>query len=291
MRLPRLTLIFPAVFLLVTAATAAQSQTSGARRGGVPTAATQWNICDNLDGDSGPDAVIAACSAVIAKGVGTAETMAGAYHNRGAAYRSEGQTDLAITDYNTALRLDPKDVDTLYIRGNAYASKRDYEHAIADYDEAIKLDPGFAPAYNNRGGAYHMQRNYVRAIADFDRAIALNDEYAAAFANRCRSRAASGERLDLAQADCSKSLALRPDDPPTLDTRGLVHLRGMEFAAAFDDYDAAWRLSDTQYGSLYGRGVAQLRLGRTDAGRADIANATAHDPSVAALYAQSGITP
>ena len=104
-------------------------------------------------------------------------------------------------------------------------------------------------------------------------------------------RAFENGKLDLAQADCSKSLDLRPDDPSTLDTRGLVHLRGMEFSAAFDDYDAAYRLNDGQFGSLYGRGVAQLRLGRTDAGRADIAKATAHDPAVASLFAQSGITP
>ena len=290
MPLPR---TFPALSAVLLVAALAAPPVLAQTRRPAPAQSTeaQWAACDNLDGDHGPDAIIAGCNAVIQRGTGTSETLAAAYHNRGAAHRVKGDTDLAIADYNAALRLTPKDVDTLYIRGNAYASQHDYERAIADYDQAIKLDPEFAPAYNNRGGAYHMQRNYTRAIVDFDKAIALNDEYAAALANRCRARAALGQQLDLAQADCSKSLDLRPDDPSTLDTRGLVHLRGMEFSAAFDDYDAAYRLNDGQFGSLYGRGVAQLRLGRTDAGRADIAKATAHDPAVASLFAQSGITP
>ncbi len=251
----------------------------------------QWKTCDNWTGDAAPAEVVRSCTAVLADGKGTAQTRAGAFHNRGAAYRLQGDLVRAITDYNEAIRLNPSDVDTFYIRGNAFAAQRDYDHAIADYSSAIRLDAGFAPAYNNRGGAYHMKRDFTHAIADFDEAIKLNPDYASAFSNRCRARALSGDQLDKARADCSKSLELRPDDASTLDTRGLVHLRDMNFAAAFDDYDAAYKLNAMQFGSLYGRGVAQLRMGRAEAGRADISLAMASDPSVASMFEQSGVRP
>jgi hypothetical protein len=31
--------------------------------------------------------------------------------------------------------------------------KKDYDHAITDYNEAIRLDPKFARAFNGRGNA------------------------------------------------------------------------------------------------------------------------------------------
>jgi tetratricopeptide (TPR) repeat protein len=79
--------------------------------------------------------------------------------------------------------------------------------------------------------------------------------------------------------------------PATLDCRGLVHLRRGEFQAAVADYDAALRSANNFANSLYGRGVARLRLGQTGAGQGDIAAATALDASVAARFAGYGVSP
>ena len=45
---------------------------------------------------------------------------------------------------------------------------------MTDFDEAVKLDPKYALAYNNRGYAHFMQKNYDRAIGDYDQAIRLD---------------------------------------------------------------------------------------------------------------------
>ena len=42
---------------------------------------------------------------------------------------------------------------------------------------------------------------------------------------------------------------------------------------------------------LYGRGIAALRLGRTQEGQADLAAARAADSAVAASYESYGVTP
>ncbi len=49
----------------------------------------------------------------------------------------------------------------------------DVQLAIEDFDEAIRLDPQYALAYFNRGLAYNAIGDVARANADFDRAADL----------------------------------------------------------------------------------------------------------------------
>lgn len=250
-----------------------------------------WAACDNLSGEGSPASVVAGCTTVIDDGKSAPEGLASAYRNRGAAYRSLGDAARSLADFGEAIRLAPRDAALFYSRGNVHAAQRNYERALADYDEAIRLDPAYPQAYNNRGGVYHNQKSYDRALADFDKALAIDPDYPAALSNRCAVRAALKQDLDKAMTDCGRSLRLRPNHLPTLDTRGLVDLLRRDYPAALTDYDAVLRVDDEAYGALYGRGLAQLGLGRTEAGRADIARASAGDPTVAAYYEVSGLRP
>ena len=49
--------------------------------------------------------------------------------------------------------------------------KSDLNLAIEDFDEAIRLDPQDAGAYSNLGLAYNTKGDYDRAIAELDTAI------------------------------------------------------------------------------------------------------------------------
>jgi lipoprotein NlpI len=99
------------------------------------------------------------------------------------------------------------------------------------------------------------------------------------------------QELEKALADCSRSLTLRPGHMPTLDTRALASLLKGDHSAALTDYEAILSLDDKEYGALYGRGLARLRLGRTEPGRADIAAASAGDPTVPPYYESLGLRP
>lgn len=83
----------------------------------------------------------------------------------------------------------------------------------------------------------------------------------------------------------------RPKDPATLDSRGLVYLRLGRLGDAVRDYDSA--LAGNQYmaDSLYGRGLAELRLGEKAGGEADLTGAERLDGNVAATFAKMGLTP
>ena len=69
---------------------------------------------------------------------------------RGHSSIAKRQYDRATTDFDEAIRLNPKNAIALFGRGTAYHCKGHCDRALADYDEAIRLDPNFTLAINNR---------------------------------------------------------------------------------------------------------------------------------------------
>jgi lipoprotein NlpI len=98
--------------------------------------------------------------------------------------RERKELDLALGDYNEAIRLDPTKAYGYNNRGRLWSAKKEYDKAIADYTEAIRLDPKDAVARNNRGGAWLAKKEYDKAIADYTEAQRLDPTYASADFNR-----------------------------------------------------------------------------------------------------------
>ncbi len=70
-----------------------------------------------------------------------------AYANRGIAYGKKGQYDQAISDYNKALEINPRDALAYNNRGLAYLRNGQYDKAWEDVykaqDLGHKIQPGF----------------------------------------------------------------------------------------------------------------------------------------------------
>ena len=94
-------------------------------------------------------------------------------------------------------------------RGAAFNGTRQYERALSDYDQAAKLTPRDAVIYFNRAGVHYLQGQHASAIRDLDEAIRLNPAYAKAFHYRSLSRAKIGDQAG-ADADRSKAENLDP---------------------------------------------------------------------------------
>jgi tetratricopeptide (TPR) repeat protein len=159
---------------------------------------------------SDPDSTIKACDAALSRGSGNS-TQASLYLGRGIAHNAKAERDLAISDFDHAIELDPKLHKAYFGRGNAYKDKGEYDRAIADYSQAIELEPKNSDPLNNRGIAYAKKREFDRAIADFTRVIELNPNSAAAYINRATVFLNKGER-EKAIVDYSRAHALLPND-------------------------------------------------------------------------------
>src|SRR4029079_2963422 len=88
-----------------------------------------------------------------------------ALYERGVALSAMGETDRALSDYNEAIRIDPKEPLAYFERGVALANrKREYGRAIADFTTALDLTPNNVEALIRRGDAYGQIGEFARAL-------------------------------------------------------------------------------------------------------------------------------
>ena len=78
-------------------------------------------------------------------------------------------------------------------RGDTYCKGHEYELAIKDYEKAIRLKPDYAEAYKNRGDAYCKRHEYELAIEDYEEAIRLKPDYTLATCDLCEALLAEHE--------------------------------------------------------------------------------------------------
>ena len=100
-------------------------------------------------------------------------TFIDAYIYRSLIYTFIGNLNQAQYDINAALDLDPQDPRLWNIKGNVNMYFEDYELAIENYNEAIKLDVNFAKAYHNRGLALIMKLSKDQGCDDLRKAERL----------------------------------------------------------------------------------------------------------------------
>jgi tetratricopeptide (TPR) repeat protein len=81
--------------------------------------------------------------------------------------------DKAIADYDQAIRLQQR-ANFFTNRGDSYQFKGELGTALSDYDTALRLDPNFALAYNNRAVLHKKMGDRARALADYEAALRLD---------------------------------------------------------------------------------------------------------------------
>jgi lipoprotein NlpI len=224
-----------------------------------------------------PDLAIGGCTALIQSGRETNDVLSAAFYNRGLAHSNKGEFDLAIQDFDEALRLNPSYADAFNNRGLAHSNKGEYDPAIQDYDQALRLNPAYAYAFNNRGNAYFRKGDDDRAIQDFDQALRVNPSYAHAFNNRGNAHSDQGE-YDLAIQDFDQALRLNPTYAHAFNDRGSAYLRQGEYDLAIRDFDQALRLDPRYADAFRGRGAAHFCLGQFAAAQPDFAAALTANP-------------
>jgi tetratricopeptide (TPR) repeat protein len=230
------------------------------------------------------DAAVTACTRAIASGSFQKRDLASLYAMRGAERSRSGQHDLALADYDQAIKVEAKAASIYTGRGNVYSAKGDSDRAIADFGQAIRLDPTFAMAHYGRGNAHAAKGAMDAAIANYGQAIRLDPKFTAAYVNRGSARAAGGE-LGSALDDYDRALRLDPKLGFVHGNRGMVYLKLDHYELAIADFDAALKLNPDHIYAQYGRGIARLKKGDAG-GNVDIAAAKARRGDIAELFAR-----
>ncbi|HJZ42961.1 MAG TPA: tetratricopeptide repeat protein, partial [Hyphomicrobiaceae bacterium] len=181
---------------------------------------------------------IAACSRVLEdQGANTGlRTMA--YRNRGIAYTGKKLFELAVFDFDEALKLSPQDSSSLANRGWALAQMGQHDRAIADYTEFLKLSPRSDRVRNNRALALLRKGDQAAALADFEEAIRVNPRYVPARNNRGLVLARQN-KLDEAIAEYSEALKIDPEYLLAYNNRARAYEAKGDVQAALADFKQA----------------------------------------------------
>ncbi len=132
------------------------------------------------------------------------------YRNRAQYYRENGQTELALADYERSIAL-KQDPDVVNSRARLYFNLQNWPKALEDYDLAIQLDPNVGEYWINRGAVYAMLGNFQQAEQDMTQGITLDPDFLNGYKNRSLVYQRLGKNAE-ALRDIEQYLAINPYD-------------------------------------------------------------------------------
>ena len=226
-----------------------------------------------------------------------------AYNLRGSAYYDKGEDDIAIADFNDALRIGPPSGILYHNRGNAWRNKGEFAKAIADYDQSIKLGPPSAFSFQNRGISKQALGDLDGALADINEAIRLDPQLPQPLANRSVIWRAKGD-LDRAIADTSEAIRIAKAKAPAnimtppgsvlisaYGQRALAYEAKGDLIRARQDYAAVLEGKASDAGSKANQATAKVRLSLLSEAVAPAPPRVAKEAVAAPAPAPSGAAP
>ncbi len=162
-----------------------------------------------------------------------------ALHLLAAVQSKLGKKEMALVNYNRALKLRPDSAEVLSNRGVTLHDLKRFKEALVSYDRALKVRPDYAEALSNRGHTLSQVGELDAALAHYRRALALKSNLTNVHVNMGNALKELGQlqeakkayldaiRLDpgnaLAYVNLADSAFFLPGDP---------HLAAMEALAA-----------------------------------------------------------
>ncbi len=205
---------------------------------------------------------------------------AAAYVSSGTEKHKSGDYDGAIADFDSAIAIEPNNVEAVVNRALCKQDKGDHLGAITDWDRALELKPDDGGWYVNRGMVKESMGDIDGAIADFSQAAEVEPDYEVAYIARAYSRSRQGD-YEGAIADYDRVIELWPDNAAAFDDRGLA--RGLQgnYDEAIVDFNRAIELQPSNAEYYLNRGTARTNAKDYLGAIADFARAIELDPDKA----------
>ena len=92
-----------------------------------------------------------------------------------------------MKDFNTAIKLNPREAFYYSNRGVVYYRKGDFDNAIKDYTKVIQINPSDAEGYSNRGEVWLHLQEWEKAKSDLTTAKNMGLDIIASFHNEYTS--------------------------------------------------------------------------------------------------------
>jgi tetratricopeptide (TPR) repeat protein len=117
--------------------------------------------------------------------------------------------------------------------------------AVLNYEKAIKEDDTTALYFFNLGNVYLKTKDYSKAVAYYNKAIEIDKQYADAYNNIAYSLYLDGRNLDMAEDYIKKALTLKSDKKAYYyDTLGLIYKKRKAYKQAREYFNRALAEAD-----------------------------------------------
>ncbi len=201
-----------------------------------------------------------------------------AYAYRGAARLKLERWGAAIEDFHTVLDRDVRRHDAWVNLGIAQMARGDTTKAVASFDQALKYNPQYVRAYLLRARAKQRLGDMAAAEADRKRAFQYHPRDPLSYV--ARGVAIIAQDPEAALADFQAALQLDPNSTTALqDAASALAERLHRNEEAIPFLDRLVRLRPDDPGSLASRGVLLARLGRRDEAVRDARQALLKKPT------------
>lgn len=161
-------------------------------------------------------------------------------------YVNEGKVPQAITSYQQAIEVDPRNASNYVTLSRLQIYSGDYQDALTNAENALLISPNHSMAYALRGWAKGYLGDYLEAIASLKRAIELDPNNATAYAYltevivlQVQEGEGSLGSLDEAIQASQMAQTLAPSQFETHRARGTILEQTGNYAEAVDALEAA----------------------------------------------------
>jgi tetratricopeptide (TPR) repeat protein len=149
----------------------------------------------------------------------------------------------ALTSFNSALALDPKNVTALGDRAQALGQVGKWSDALADWNQAVTLQPDQLSLRQQRAAALLNSGSPTGALQDIQYVLQKEPANLAALQVLAQVDLAMGRPTD-ATAAYSEILKQQPDDAPTLVARARAYKASGNKAQAVEDFTRVIKVAD-----------------------------------------------
>jgi eukaryotic-like serine/threonine-protein kinase len=176
------------------------------------------------------------------------DSLPSAWVTLGRIHDALGNNDLALSEFERALRLDSRNADALTGEAHSFEHAGRLADAEAAYKKAIALRPDYWDGYNSLGLFYDDQRRYDDAFRELQHAIELTPDNATAYSNLGAAYVDSADPKYYPQAEAAlrKSIELGPSYPAYANL-GWLSLSQNRFAEAASATEKALQLNDNDF--------------------------------------------
>ena len=171
----------------------------------------------------------------------------------GAANKSLGNLEEALTAYKKALLLKPDFSEAYYNMGITLQLQGNVTGAIETYKKALRIQPNYAEAYNNMGTALRNQGKREEAIEAYKRALSIKPNYVEVYNNLGVMLQEEGKLKEAINA-YKKSCLIKPDYAEAYNNMGTALRDQGKLEEAINAYKKSCLIKPNYAGAYYNLG-------------------------------------